>query len=135
MFRILLQHSSRQMSWSTYVYAGPISTATNLHKLEEDDEVRVDLQLPPILCHHVHNPLDDLRVAAGVDREAGWGWEVRVLLQSHCLVQVVLGCGVVMVNIHTPCHTLTEVYREALALTWLTSSYMSSSESGRCLSS
>ena len=63
---------------------------TDLHKLEEDNKVRVDLQLPPILCHHVHDPLHDLCMATGVDREAGWGREVWVLLQGHCLVQVVL---------------------------------------------
>lgn len=64
--------------------------STNLYKLKEDNEVRVDLQFTPILCHHIHYPLHYLCVTTGVHREArGWR-QVGVLLQCHCFVQVIL---------------------------------------------
>ena len=64
-----------------------------LNKLEEDQEVGVDLQLSPVLGNHVHDLLHHLRMTTGVDRQTRGGREVRVLFQRHRLVQVILwGC-------------------------------------------
>ena len=68
---------------------------SDLYELEEHHQVGVNLQLPPVLCYHVHDLLHHLGMAAGVDGEPGGRGQVRVLLQGHCLVQVVLkGKGV-----------------------------------------
>ena len=67
-----------------------------LNKLEENDEVRVDLELSAVLGNHVHDSLHYLCVTTGVDRETGRRGEVRVLLEGHCLVQVVLRQGTIL---------------------------------------
>ena len=71
----------------------PAPGRPHLDKLEEDEQVRVDLELATVLLNHGHDLLHDLGVPAGVDREPrGWG-EVGMLLQGHRLVDMVLGGG------------------------------------------
>lgn len=43
-----------------------VTVSTNLYKLEEDNEVRVNLQFTSVLCHHVHYPLHYLCMTTGV---------------------------------------------------------------------